>query len=130
MCIRDSTHAVAAEMPVIGFYLQTACGGRRLSYEYWKAVADTPGVVDVYKRQPMWGISSTFGSFSSGWPAGSGSVSYTSSASSAGSVTRIVFGTDVNFTRRHLFTRGHVTLAFTGHTVTAQGVEHAKHNDP
>ena len=47
-----------------------------------------------------------------------------------GSVTRIVFGTDVNFTRRHTFTRGHVTLDFTGHTVTAQGVEHAKHNDP
>ena len=47
-----------------------------------------------------------------------------------GSVTRIVFGTDVNFTRRHMFTRGHVTLDFTGHTVTAQGVEHAKHNDP
>ena len=39
-----------------------------------------------------------------------------------GSVTRIVFGTDVNFTRRHMFTRGHVTLDFTGHTVTAQGV--------
>ena len=26
----ERTHAVAAEMPVIGFYLQTACGGRRL----------------------------------------------------------------------------------------------------
>ncbi len=38
----ERTHAVAAEMPVIGFYLQTACGGRRLSYEYWKAVADAP----------------------------------------------------------------------------------------
>ena len=37
----ERTHAVAAEMPVIGFYLQTACGGRRLSYEYWKAVADS-----------------------------------------------------------------------------------------
>ncbi len=47
-----------------------------------------------------------------------------------GSVTRIVFGTDVNFTRRHMFTRGHVTLDFTGHTVTAQGVADAKHNDP
>ena len=42
-----STHAVAAEMPVIGFYLQTACGGRRLSFEYWKAVADTPNVVAI-----------------------------------------------------------------------------------
>lgn len=43
----ERTYAVAAEMPVIGFYLQTACGGRRLSYEYWKAVADTPGVVAI-----------------------------------------------------------------------------------
>lgn len=43
----DRTHAVAAEMPVIGFYLQTACGGRRLSFDYWKAVADTPNVVAI-----------------------------------------------------------------------------------
>ena len=43
----ERTGAVAAEMPVIGFYLQTACGGRRLSYEYWKAVADTPNVVAI-----------------------------------------------------------------------------------
>lgn len=43
----ERTHAVASEMPVIGFYLQTACGGRRLSFEYWKAVADTPNVVAI-----------------------------------------------------------------------------------
>lgn len=41
------THAVAGVLPVIGFYLQTACGGRRLSFEYWKAVADTPNVVAI-----------------------------------------------------------------------------------
>ena len=41
------THAVAEVMPVIGFYLQVACGGRRLSYDYWKAVADTPNVVAI-----------------------------------------------------------------------------------
>lgn len=41
------TQAVAEIIPVIGFYLQTACGGRRLSYEYWKAVADTPNVVAI-----------------------------------------------------------------------------------
>lgn len=41
------TRAVAAEMPVIGFYLQTACGGRRLSAAYWQAVADTPGVAAI-----------------------------------------------------------------------------------
>lgn len=43
----ERTHAVAQEMPVIGFYLQTACGGRRLSFEYWKAVADTPNVAAI-----------------------------------------------------------------------------------
>ncbi len=43
----DRTHAVAQVMPVIGFYLQTACGGRRLSFNYWKAVADTPNVVAI-----------------------------------------------------------------------------------
>lgn len=43
----ERTHAVAEKMPVIGFYLQQACGGRRLSYEYWKAVADTPNVVAI-----------------------------------------------------------------------------------
>lgn len=39
------TADVAAIIPVIGFYLQMACGGRRLSFDYWKAVADTPNVV-------------------------------------------------------------------------------------
>lgn len=43
----ERTQAVAAILPVIGFYLQTACGGRRLSYEYWRAVADTPNVVAI-----------------------------------------------------------------------------------
>lgn len=41
------TGAVAAVLPVIGFYLQTACGGRRLSSAYWRAVADTPGVAAI-----------------------------------------------------------------------------------
>lgn len=41
------THDVAKIMPVVGFYLQTACGGRRLSFSYWKAVADTPNVVAI-----------------------------------------------------------------------------------
>lgn len=40
----ERTNDVAAVMPVIGFYLQTACGGRHLSYEYWKAIADVPNV--------------------------------------------------------------------------------------
>lgn len=40
----ERTRQVAQVMPVIGFYLQQACGGRRLSYEYWKAVAEVPNV--------------------------------------------------------------------------------------
>ena len=43
----DRTRAVAEHLPVIGFYLQTACGGRRLSCEYWRAVADTPNVAAI-----------------------------------------------------------------------------------
>ncbi len=43
----ERTHAVADVMPVIGFYLQNSVGGRRYSYEYWKAVADTENVVAI-----------------------------------------------------------------------------------
>ncbi len=43
----DRTRAVAAEMPVIGFYLQTAVGGRPLSFDYWRELANIPGVVAV-----------------------------------------------------------------------------------
>ena len=43
----ERTAAVAAVMPVIGFYLQTACGGRRLGFEYWKAVAGVPNVAAI-----------------------------------------------------------------------------------
>lgn len=45
--LAERTAAVARIMPVIGFYLQTACGGRRLSAEYWKAVADLPNVAAI-----------------------------------------------------------------------------------
>lgn len=43
----ERTKAVAAVMPVIGFYLQQACGGRYLPYDYWKQVADIPNVAAV-----------------------------------------------------------------------------------
>jgi len=43
----DRTKDVAAVMPVIGFYLQTAVGGRRFSFDYWKAVADIDNVVAI-----------------------------------------------------------------------------------
>ncbi len=41
------TEEVAAIMPVIGFYLQSAVGGRRFSFSYWKRLADIPNVVAV-----------------------------------------------------------------------------------
>lgn len=41
------TARVAQVMPVIGFYLQSAVGGRRLSFDYWRQVCDCPGVVAI-----------------------------------------------------------------------------------
>ena len=41
------TEAVAAIMPVIGFYLQTACGGRQFSYCYWERLCAIPNVVAI-----------------------------------------------------------------------------------
>lgn len=43
----ERTKAVAAVMPVIGFYLQTAVGGRRFSFEYWQKVCEIPNVVAI-----------------------------------------------------------------------------------
>ena len=53
--LRDATEdelvaharAVAGVLPVIGFYLQPAVGGRRLSYAFWRRFADIPGVVAI-----------------------------------------------------------------------------------
>lgn len=41
------TKAVAAVMPVIGFYLQTAVGGRVFTYDYWRQVCEIDNVVAV-----------------------------------------------------------------------------------
>lgn len=41
------TEAVAREMPVIGFYLQTAVGGRRFSFDYWARLCEIEGVVAI-----------------------------------------------------------------------------------
>ena len=41
------TKAVAEVMPVIGFYLQTAVGGRVFSYDYWARLAEIEGVVAI-----------------------------------------------------------------------------------
>lgn len=43
----DRTRAVAQIMPVIGFYLQEAVGGRKLSRDYWRKLADIPNVVAI-----------------------------------------------------------------------------------
>jgi len=39
--------AIAAIIPVFGFYLQPAVGGIRLEYEFWRAFLEIPGVVAV-----------------------------------------------------------------------------------
>lgn len=38
---------VAEAVPVIGFYLQPAVGGRAFSYDFWRGFAEIPGVVAV-----------------------------------------------------------------------------------
>lgn len=43
----ERTKAVAAVMPVIGFYLQTAVGGRRFSFDYWQQICEIPNVVAI-----------------------------------------------------------------------------------
>ena len=43
----ERTKAVAEILPVIGFYLQTAVGGRHFSYDYWTKIAEIPGVVAI-----------------------------------------------------------------------------------
>ena len=39
--------AVAATIPLFGFYLQPAVGGRRLSYSFWREFAEIPEVVAI-----------------------------------------------------------------------------------
>ena len=43
----ERTEAVAAVMPVIGFYLQTAVGGRHFSYNYWERMCAIKNVVAI-----------------------------------------------------------------------------------
>lgn len=43
----EHARAVTDVLPVFGFYLQTAVGGRRLSREFWRDFADLPGVVAI-----------------------------------------------------------------------------------
>ncbi|WP_290797392.1 dihydrodipicolinate synthase family protein [Flavihumibacter sp. UBA7668] len=43
----ERTKAIAAILPVFGFYLQPAVGGRVLSYSFWSAFAEIPNVVAI-----------------------------------------------------------------------------------
>ncbi len=43
----ERTRAVAKMMPVIGFYLQTAVGGRVFSYDYWQQICAIDNVVAI-----------------------------------------------------------------------------------
>jgi dihydrodipicolinate synthase/N-acetylneuraminate lyase len=43
----DHTRAIASIIPVVGFYLQPAVGGRLLPYEFWREFAEIPNVVAV-----------------------------------------------------------------------------------
>jgi dihydrodipicolinate synthase/N-acetylneuraminate lyase len=43
----EHTQAVAEILPVIGFYLQPAVGGRILSYEFWRRFAEIDNVVAI-----------------------------------------------------------------------------------
>lgn len=38
---------VTAVLPVVGFYLQTAVGGRALPYSFWRRLAELPGVIGI-----------------------------------------------------------------------------------
>jgi dihydrodipicolinate synthase/N-acetylneuraminate lyase len=38
---------VAQELPIVGFYLQAAVGGRRLDYNFWRRFADIPNVIGI-----------------------------------------------------------------------------------
>lgn len=43
----ERARSVAAVMPVIGFYMQKAVGGRQLSRDYWRRMADIPNLVAI-----------------------------------------------------------------------------------
>lgn len=43
----DRVKAIAEIIPVFGFYLQPAVGGRILSYKFWRAFADIPNVYAI-----------------------------------------------------------------------------------
>ena len=43
----EHVEAVAAILPIVGFYLQPAVGGRVLPYEFWRKFAEIPNVIGI-----------------------------------------------------------------------------------
>jgi dihydrodipicolinate synthase/N-acetylneuraminate lyase len=43
----EHVEAIAAIIPVVGFYLQPAVGGRVLPYEFWRKFAEVPNVIGI-----------------------------------------------------------------------------------
>ena len=43
----DHARAIASAIPIIGFYLQPAVGGRRLPYEFWREFASIKNVIAI-----------------------------------------------------------------------------------
>ena len=43
----ERTREIGQVMPLFGFYLQPAVGGRRLSFDFWKGFADIPNVYAI-----------------------------------------------------------------------------------
>jgi len=52
--------AVAMELPIVGFYLQPAAGGRLLGYDFWRAFAEIENVVAIkiapFNRYQTWDV--------------------------------------------------------------------------
>lgn len=43
----EHVQAIAAILPVVGFYLQPAVGGRVLPYDFWRKFAEVPNVIGI-----------------------------------------------------------------------------------
>ncbi len=43
----EHSRAVSEVMPIVGFYLQTAVGGRRFSRDFWRDLAELPGLLAI-----------------------------------------------------------------------------------
>ena len=52
--------AIAEEIPILGFYMQTAVGGRELSSNFWRRLAELPNLVGIkiapFDRYKTWDV--------------------------------------------------------------------------